>query len=209
MGVAVMGGTFDPVHVGHLRSAMEIVSLLNLNAVRLVPSYIPPHRDLPGTTATQRLDMLRLAISDNGQLEVDDREVQREGRSYTIDTLCEIRREIGREEPLYFVLGQDAFQLIEEWHRWQELTEYAHLIVIDRPAVTTKLSDELKFWATSKLGEIQAMRQCAAGYLCHIELTQLAISSTLIRALIAAEKSTRYLLPSCVRQYIDDQGLYR
>ena len=95
MSLALMGGTFDPVHIGHLRSAEEVASLLDPRTIRLIPSYIPPHRGLPGTSALQRLKMIKLAIQDNAQLEVDDREVRREGRSYSVDTLAEIRKEIG------------------------------------------------------------------------------------------------------------------
>jgi len=208
MGIALMGGTFDPVHVGHLRSAVEIAALLELSSVRLVPSYIPPHRSLPGTTATQRLEMLRLATRCNAQIEIDEREVRREGRSYTIDTLSEIREEIGTKEPLYFVVGIDAFQLIETWHRWQELTEYAHLIVINRPEATGLLSDKLNTWVESRREEMQALQRSAAGMLCQVELTQLAISSTQIRMLVAAKRSTKYLLPESVRRYIDAEGLY-
>ena len=214
MGVAVMGGTFDPVHIGHLRSAEEIVSLLELKSIRLIPSYIPPHRNLPGTTAVQRLDMIKLAISTNERLEVDDREMRREGRSYSIDTLCDIRNEIGKEQPLYFILGSDAYQLFSEWHRWQELTQYAHLIVIDRPAIEglankAGLPEELKTWSELKQCDIQEMRRCPAGGVCHIALTRIDVSSTKIRSMLATGMSTRYLLRDKVRRYIDEKELYQ
>lgn len=214
MGVAVMGGTFDPVHIGHLRSAEEIVTLLELKSIRLIPSNVPPHRVLPGTTAIQRLDMIKLAIATNERLEVDDREVRREGRSYSIDTLCDIRIEIGKEQPLYFILGSDAYQLFSEWHRWQELTQYAHLIVIDRPPIEGSeksggLPKELKTWSDSKKCDIQEMQRCPAGGVCHIELTQMDVSSTKIRSMLATGQSTRYLLPDNVRRYIDEKELYQ
>ena len=214
MSLALMGGTFDPVHVGHLRSAEEIVSLLGLNTIRLIPSYIPPHRDLPGTTAEQRLEMLRLAAEDNEQLEVDDREIRREGRSYSIDTLSDIRDEIGNAEPLCFVMGVDAFRLIEEWHRWRELTDYAHLIVINRPRAAETGTDQtmsvaLECWVESKQGVVQEVATTPAGRICFVELTQLAVSSTSVREMVAAGQSTRYLLPQSVRKYIDEKGLYR
>jgi nicotinate-nucleotide adenylyltransferase len=214
MGVALMGGTFDPIHIGHLRSAEEIVSLLGLNSIRLVPSNIPPHRSLPGTAATQRLDMIKLAISSNERLEVDDREMRREGRSYSIDTLCDIRFEIGKERPLYFVLGSDAYQLFSEWHRWQEVTRYAHLVVIDRPPIAegdhrAGLPKELEIWSEPKQCEIEEMQRCPAGGICHIELTQMDVSSTKIRSMLATGMSTRYLLSDSVRRYIDEKELYR
>ncbi|MBT3562839.1 nicotinate-nucleotide adenylyltransferase [Pseudomonadales bacterium] len=214
MSLALMGGTFDPVHVGHLRSAEEVASLLDFRTIRLIPSYIPPHRLLPGTSALQRLKMLKLAIKDNAQLEVDDREVRREGRSYSVDTLAEIRKEIGDVEPLCFVLGIDAFRLVEEWHRWRELTNYAHLIVMSRPEMNEHprdqaMSEALNAWIESRKGELQDVSLTPAGSVCFIELTQLAVSSTSIREMVLARQSTRYLLPESVRNFIDENGLYR
>lgn len=214
MSLALMGGTFDPVHMGHLRSAEEIVSLLGVKTIRLIPSYIPPHRSLPGTSAQQRLNMLQLAVQDNERLKVDDREVRREGRSYSIDTLAEIRREVGDAEPLCFVLGIDAFRLIETWHRWRELTDYAHLVVIDRPEGTESdapqtVSEALSGWIESRKGEPKSLSSTPSGSVCFIGLTQLAVSSTSIREMVAAKQSTRYLLPESVRNFIDENGLYR
>ena len=207
-----MGGTYDPVHIGHLRSAEEITSLLGVSTIKLIPSFIPPHRSLPGTSAAQRLDMLELAVSNNDRLEVDPREVRRQGKSYSIDTLGEIRNEIGISDPLYFVLGFDAFLLIEEWHRWRELTDLAHLVVIDRPlsgdSNIVGMSDVLRAWSDSKLRTIDELAKAPAGFLCFVELTQLAVSSTRIRQMVVSEESTRYLLPDAVREYIGEQGLY-
>ena len=115
--IAVLGGTFDPIHHGHLRLAIDLAEQLNLSSLKLMPDYQPMHRDTPSATAEQRLEMLKLAICDNSILDIDSRELKRKGPSYTLLSLKEIRAEIGPTTPLYFVLGEDAFCHFDEWHQ--------------------------------------------------------------------------------------------
>ena len=133
--IGILGGTFDPVHFGHLRLAVEMYQDLGLQEVRLVPCRIPPHRNAPQASPEQRLAMLRLAIEHELGLRVDQRELQRDGPSYMVDTLQSLRDELGPDTPLSLILGMDAFDDIDTWHRWEELIQLAHFIVIQRPGV--------------------------------------------------------------------------
>ena len=131
--VGLLGGTFDPVHFGHLRSAVEVCEQLQLDELRLIPSARPPHRGMPGATAAQRLRMVELALGQGGGLQVDDRELQRERPSYTVETLESLRQELGSDVALFMVLGWDAFCGLPSWHRWESLLELANLVVLQRP----------------------------------------------------------------------------
>ena len=129
-GIALFGGTFDPIHIGHLQSALEVQQYLDLLAVRLIPSFIPPHRESLGSEAEQRLEMVRIAVQNNPALEVDDREILRQGPSYTYDTLTSIRDEVGPDVALIMVLGLDSFVTLSTWHRWRDLLASAHILVL-------------------------------------------------------------------------------
>ncbi len=130
--IGILGGTFDPIHHGHLRCAQELLQDLPLDEVRLVPCRIPPHRDTPQASAEQRLRMLKAALDGAPGLTVDDRELSREGPSYTVDTLHSLRAEFGAT-PLCLIVGMDAFNGLDRWHRWQELIGLAHIVVAHRP----------------------------------------------------------------------------
>lgn len=215
-GVAVFGGTFDPVHNGHLRSAIELRQALDIKTVRLVPSYLPPHRAAPGSTAEDRLAMLVRATQGVGELEVDDREIRREGKSFMVDTLRSIRDEIGEATPLTLVVGFDAFRLLETWHEWQALTEVAHIAVLSRPGdetgagfpgqhLTTGLAN---FFEKRFVDKPLCLHSKASGLMCVLELTQLDISSTKIREIIKRGQSPAYLMPAPVIAYIRERELY-
>ena len=141
--IGIMGGMFDPVHVGHIKVALAAQQVLQLDQVRLVPCSIPNHRDHALCSSLQRLDMLHLAVNDYPSLVVDDRELNRPGTSYTYDTLLSVREEF-REAALYFVLGVDAFASLDQWHRWLELFELCHFVVIERPGFTGDWSEALE-----------------------------------------------------------------
>ena len=130
--LAVYGGTFDPVHYGHLRSAIEIRQALRVDTMCLVPSYLPPHRQQPDSTPEQRLEMLRLAIDGHAELRIDNREIKRKGPSFMVETLESIRQDVGPDASLSLVLGSDAFAIFSEWRRWEDITEIAHLVVLER-----------------------------------------------------------------------------
>jgi len=209
-GVAVFGGTFDPVHFGHLRSAIEVREALQVETLKLVPAFIPPHRKAPTATAEQRLAMLRLATSDSAYIEVDDREINRGGKSFTVDTLASIREEIGSSKPLSLIVGADAYVLLDEWVKWQTLTDFAHLVILERPGHSVgQISERLESWSRDKhVAEPRCLGSQPAGLICQMRLTPLEISATMIRNLISRGESVEYLMPNAVIEYIQQHDLY-
>jgi nicotinate-nucleotide adenylyltransferase len=207
--VGVFGGTFNPVHYGHLRSALELVERLQLEQLRLMPSASPPHRDAPECSAERRAAMVELAVSGEPRLVCDAREMQRPGKSYTIDSLIELRGELGAQQGLCMVLGCDAVQDIATWHRWQELLDWAHIVVIARPGWQLPRAGDLAQWLkTHQLESPELLRQRPCGGIVIEELRPLAISSTEIRDLLASGRSARYLMPQSVVDYIQAHTLY-
>jgi nicotinate-nucleotide adenylyltransferase len=206
----VFGGTFDPVHYGHLRSALELVERLQLERLRLMPCARPPHRAAPPCSAEHRAAMVELAVAGEPRLHCDTRELGRAGASYTIDSLIELRDELGAETGLCMVMGCDAVLGITGWHRWQELLDWAHVIILARPGWVLPQSGEVADWLRQhRLDEPGALRRQSAGGILIQELRRLDISSTEIRQLLAAGRSARYLLPQSVLEYIRDHQLYR
>jgi len=208
---AIYGGTFDPIHFGHLRSAIEVGEALDVNTTKLVPSSIPPHRSQPETKSEHRLNMLRLAVQNIKALEVDTREMDRAGPSFMIDTLKAFRDELGEHVPLYLVIGQDAYVLLHEWREWSCLTEFAHLVVIERPGYENKQATKaVRDWTKGKLtAHAQGLKRCAGGSVCRIQLRQMDISATMIREAFAMNLSVDCLLPEAVIKYIKQHNLYR
>ncbi len=207
--VGIFGGTFDPVHYGHLRSALELVELLQLAQLRLMPCAVPPHREVPACGAAHRAAMVALAVAGESRLVCDDRELGREGASYTIDSLIELRRELGGEHSLCLVMGCDAVLAITTWHRWQELLDWAHVVVIARPGWHLPGEGPVADWLRRhRLADPLQLRQRPNGGILVEELRPLAISSTEIRELLAAGRSPRYLLPQAVLEYIEAHDLY-
>jgi nicotinate-nucleotide adenylyltransferase len=206
---AIFGGTFDPVHFGHLRAATEAVEALGLQELTMLPAGNPPHRGATFASAADRLAMLKLAVSNAPRLRVDDREVRREGYSYMVDTLSEFRAEIGPDQPLALLLGQDAVNGLDSWHEWQRLFELAHIIIMRRPesreVYSGELFERIQPGLTSDLSELA---QHAFGCVMSLEVTQLDISSTDIRNRLEQKKSCRYLLPDPVIDYINRSALY-
>ena len=207
--IGILGGTFDPVHIGHLRTALELYQALPFAEIRFVPCGQPPHRHLPRATADQRLTMLRLALGDQQGFNIDERELQREGPSYMVDTLSSLRAEFP-DVPLSLIVGLDVFRDFDKWHRWQEIPALAHIVVVHRPASAIvkegRVFDMLK---KIRIEEPAQLPQQAAGSLLLWPVRQLDISSTDIRSLIAEHKSPRYLLPEQVYAYISSEGLYQ
>ena len=209
-GMAIMGGTFDPIHNGHLRTAVEILDRFNFKALSLIPCFQPVHKGLPSITAAQRLEMVRMAISSDARLSVDAREIEREGPSYSIDTLKDIRAAIGPDEPLIMVLGMDSFLSIPTWANWQELIHYAHILVVSRPGWEPDLISELNAFCENYRAASSHELQCAPSGSIWLEtLPSLEISSSMIRALRKKQESIAYLLPEPVQTYIIDNQLYQ
>jgi len=208
-GLAVYGGTFDPVHFGHLRSALEVRQALQVSELKLMPSFSPPHRGKPGASAHDRLAMLNLATSHKQGLKVDEREIRREGLSYTVDTLGSIRGEVGSERPLSLILGADAYGLLHTWRGWRRLSELAHLVILQRPDVSQVPAEEVVAWHKDRLvADPGCLGTRAAGLVCCLRLTQIDISATKIRGLIEKGEPVDYLLPAAVVDYIHQHQLY-
>jgi len=207
--LAIFGGTFDPVHFGHLRAAVEAKEILQLQCLTLLPAGNPPHRGSTFASAADRLAMLQLAVQDCPDLQVDAREVQREGNSYMVDTLSELRSEIGPVRPLSLLLGQDAVNGLDSWMQWRRLFGLAHIIVMRRPDARHEYSAELSAELAPRLRtHSQALQQHPSGLVLPVEVTQLAISSTDIRQRLQRGKSCRFLLPEAVNVYIQQHRLY-
>lgn len=205
--IGILGGTFDPIHFGHLRSALEVSEQLNLSHVRLIPSARPPHRNEPHATPQQRLMMLHLAMKNAGNFIVDDRELQRDGISYSVDTLLSLREDFP-SNPLFLLLGTDAFLSIQTWHKWQNLLELAHIVIIGRPEETLTMSKDLNSWYRRHLA-VPSDALALAGKIWPVTVTQLAISATAIRGAVSEGNSPQFLLPDAVIQLINQLGLYR
>jgi len=209
-GIGLFGGTFDPVHHGHLRVAVDAREGLGLEEVRLLPCRQPPHRGEPQASAEQRLALLQTALAGQPGLRADGRELERDGPSYTYDTLAELRVEFGANCPLLLLLGGDAFTGLPGWHRWRELTDLAHVVVLQRPGAHAVFSPELRRWiAEREVARHEQLGQLPAGHVLFWSVTQLDISSSRIRALVGSGESARYLLPDAVLEEIDRLGLYR
>jgi nicotinate-nucleotide adenylyltransferase len=204
--IGLFGGTFDPIHLGHLRIAEEVADGLGLTEVRLIPSGTPPHRDRPQFSAAQRLHLCELAAQGNPRFAVDAREVNKTTASYTIETLQSLRAE-KPHFPLVLILGADAFLGLPRWHRWTEILDYCHIALVARPGfeIVSQLPGELRavfgerFTPQSTYG---AIRSQPAGRIVPVTVTALDISSTKIRALLQEKKSVRYLVPDSVRAYL-------
>jgi nicotinate-nucleotide adenylyltransferase len=211
--IGVLGGTFDPIHLAHLRLAEELAETFGLTRVRFIPAAVPPHRGTPSATAQQRLDMVRLAVADNPRFEVDDRELARQGPSYTFDTVSELGTEIGR--PMCLLMGADAFVALATWHRWRELLALVHIIVARRPGyplqdLAASLPAELKAEYLDRHSADQVLlTQTQGGRIFTHELTALDVSASALRKLIARGESLRYLLPDAVIAYIEKHRLYK
>ena len=202
------GGTFDPVHNGHLRVLWEAAAALEADSVRLLPCYIPPHKDQPESSPAQRLDMLRLAIRDQPSWQLDERELRRDRPSYTIDTLLDLRDDLGQDAALVWLLGMDSFASLDSWHRWRELGEQAHLAVVGRPGAQLPAKGPVADWASHRQTAIDKLRDSAAGGLVHLATTQQDIASSDLRAGARAGLAPRYLVPDAVCTYIVQHRLY-
>ena len=207
--IGVFGGTFDPIHYGHLRSAFEMLQALSFDEVRFIPCGDPPHRGITFATAEQRLRLVELAVSGQQGFRADDRELRRDGPSWTIDTLVELRGEFPQRS-LGLILGMDAFLGLPGWHRWEEILAQAHIIVAHRPGWKAPdigaLGDLIAECGTHRVDDLHEQTHGRV----HIHaVTQLEIASTEIRDLVAAGRDPRFLMPDDVRDEILETGLYK
>ncbi|MFI4869754.1 MAG: nicotinate-nucleotide adenylyltransferase [Steroidobacterales bacterium] len=206
--IGIFGGTFDPIHYGHLRTAFELLRALKLAQVRFLPTGNPPHRENPLAASDLRLEMVRAAVAGQPGFSVDDREIRRSGVSYSIDTLTELRGEHPARS-LCLLLGMDAFLGMPTWHRWREIFELSHVVVAHRPGWKAPITGPLgELMVDRGTGSVRDLHTSAAGRLYVRAVTQLEIASTDLRALIMSGQDLRYLVPDAVRDLIARTGCY-
>lgn len=212
--IGILGGTFDPIHYAHLRLAQEVAERFQLQEVRFVPAGSPWHRNAPLACVADRVAMLELAIAGNSKFRIDRRELGKDNPSYTVVTLQEIRAELSREQPLALLLGADQVAVLHTWHRWRELFDLAHLIRVNRaashpkplPALEPDVAEELE---RRTVRDAKLIHGNGSGWVFDMAMTPLAISATQIRTELAAGRTSRYLLPEAVLEYIQTHRLYR
>lgn len=207
--IGVLGGTFDPVHIGHLRGALEVAETLGLDEVRLVPNFRPPHRETPNSSAHDRLAMVRLAVQDLPQLAVDARELERDKPSYTLDTLESQREELEHDDQIFLIVGWDAFCGLPSWHRWEELLEHCHILVMQRPDADSEAPEALRDLLAARSVNDPLALDGHSGQIAFVWQAPLEVSATRIRQFLASGRSVRFLVPDAVLAYINAHGLYR
>jgi len=207
--IGIFGGTFDPIHYGHLRVALDVMEQLQMEQMRFIPLNQAVHRQQPGTTGSQRLEMLQAAIADQPGFIADDREIRRDSPSYSVETLQSLRRELGSQVPLFLVLGADAYAAFLQWHKPLEIMQLAHLVVMQRPGHLLPEDPELQAFTDKHLAtQAQQLAESAAGRILLLPVTQLEISASDIRQRIKWGTSARYLLPEAVGEIIARENLY-
>lgn len=203
--IGIFGGTFDPVHYGHLRSAIEVKEIFGLDEVRLIPSAQPPHRQAPQVSVAMRMEMLKLAVQNQPGFIVDTREIDRAGASYMVMTLESLRQEFPKQ-PLLLFIGSDAFNHLTEWYQWQRLFNFAHIVVLTRPGY--RVGQFESFFIHRQTIQPTELGEQLSGKLYFQSITQLDISATAIRQIIAHGKNPQFLLPDAVIAYIKEHQLY-
>jgi nicotinate-nucleotide adenylyltransferase len=209
--IGLLGGTFNPIHFGHLRMAQELADALSLAEIRFIPAANPPHKAVPTVSAQQRAEMVQLAIADNPLFRLDKRELQRQGASYTIDTLISLRAELGSAVSLVLCMGSDAFRKLDTWHRWQELLDYCHIALVQRPLSSSEtLPKVLETFLFNHYSEhSEDLHDSHSGRIIMQQITALDISSTAICHQLKLGQSVRYLLPEKVIAYLQEHALYQ
>ncbi len=207
--IALLGGTFDPVHLGHLHAARRAAEHLEIDCVHLVLSARPSHRGPPGASVEHRWEMLRRAVASDPLLEADDSELRRVGPSYTVDTLQALRDRLGSTESIAWILGWDAYRLLPTWHRWTDVLQLSHLFVVRRPGQSMALDVQMtRFDASHTTTDLAALRAAPSGFVMHLTDPMLPMSSTAIRSLLARGEDAGHLLPAAVWSYIKERHLY-
>jgi nicotinate-nucleotide adenylyltransferase len=205
--IGIFGGTFDPIHYGHLRTFAQVHRQIRFDKALFIPAATPPHRNAPVATAAQRLAMLRLALNEYPEFAIDERELHRQGPSYTVDTLQSLRDDYDGYA-LCLIIGLDAFLGLNTWHRWQDIPTLAHVVVMQRPG--WKADNRLPDWCwQTKFENIDTLRGQPAGVLCMSEVDPIDISASAIRAKLKCNEDIAGLLPDTVKQYLLENKLYQ
>ena len=207
--IGFLGGTFDPIHFGHLRPALEISEALSLQPLFLLPNRIAPHKSKSHCTATQRSEMVKLAIAEQAKIEIDTRELNRDQASYTIDTLKELKA-LYPSTPICFIMGMDSLINFDRWFKWQEILNYCHLVISQRPQWQPHFNDTIQTLVNRcQTTNKQDLHNFPCGKIYFQETSQLDISSTEIRHLLKNNRSIDYLVPQAVSHYIKKHHLYQ
>ncbi|AUX92757.1 nicotinate-nucleotide adenylyltransferase [Mixta gaviniae] len=208
---ALFGGTFDPIHYGHLQTVEALAHQVGLRQVTLLPNNVPPHRPQPEASAAQRVAMVELAIADRPLFNLDTRELMRQTPSWTVETLEQLRAERGAQQPLAFIIGQDSLLSLHKWHRWEALLDLCHLLVCQRPGYPgTMPTPALQQWLTQhQTTDAEALHRQPAGLIWLADTPLVPVSATDIRQRRHQGMPCDDLLPAAVIDYINRQGLYR
>lgn len=207
--IGILGGTFDPIHNGHLRTALDVQQRLSLKEVRFIPCGEPPHRIKPVAEPTQRLAMVRAAIAGQEKFTLDDREIQRKGPSYMVDTLASLKQDF-KDESLCLILGMDAFNGLQQWYQWQRIFDLANIVVMQRPDMKgqVELNKRQLLLVKDRLLDVDALKRKQNGGIAFVPVTQLDISATMIRQQWQQGKDIQFLLPDSVLTLIRQQNIY-
>ncbi len=207
--IGILGGTFDPIHYGHLRTALDVQQCLSLDKVCFIPCGEPPHRAKPVAQPLQRLAMVRAAIAGQKSFTVDDRELRRDGPSYMLDTLISLKCDF-KSESLCLILGIDAFNGLAQWHQWQDIFDLANVVVMQRPDINggIELNKRLLVQLKHRIVDTDNLKRSKNGAVCFVPVTQLDISATTIRQYWQENKSIDFFLPDSVLTLIQQQNIY-
>ena len=202
-----IGGSFNPIHDGHIKAALGTTKALALDSVTFIPAYQSPLKEVHSVSAEHRLAMVELAIAGSPLLRCDDREIRRQGRSLTVDTVRELREDYGDDTSLFWIMGDDLLATLNQWSRWQSLVDYCHLVVLGRPGhVREDCPDEVADWLNSRAGETVSQ---PSGSVQFLELPLITMSSTSAREGFLMDCAAKLLLPTKVMEYIEAHALYR
>ncbi len=203
--IVLFGGSFDPVHYGHLRAVQEAAEQLGVEQVKLLPCHIPPHKESLKASVSQRLHMLQLAIAEQPNLSVDTWELEQPKASYTLNTLKRYRASYGDEISLIFLMGWDSLQSLPSWYHWQELAELSNFAVWRRPGYS-ELNHQVQAWLDTRLSEVADLKNQSSGHVCFLQTTPLDVSSSAVRN---GDAMNTELLPESVYRYIRECNLYQ
>ena len=207
--IGILGGTFDPIHFGHIKPALELLRELPFSEIRFIPCAVPPHRSTPNASPAQRWEMLNIVIGHQLGLRADDREIRRGGPSYTVDTLLELREELGKTEPICLIMGTDAFRGLSAWDRWEQILCLAHIVIAKRPGSELPSTGPVaELLIRARVDGAQMLVQAPYGGILPHAVIPVNVSSSTIRDCIRNGQSPRYMLPGVVWNYIRRHRLY-